>query len=777
MKVLRGEQAFALPTVVIASLILMIVLAAALSTSSSTRSALEEQYYNQLAREAAEAGWAKAEACIAQNGSITWSNANPLMPNTNCSGTVTTACPNDACYLVNSSNTRTYFSVGAAASQGSSSSTSYTVASYTQLIRVSSGTIWKTLTNSFNYTSSYKDAPLISAGSGINGANSSAYVTTSGNKVYGFGTNGAGQLNDAATPSTVLVPKEIALPSGVSYVKKVMDSGMGQGFVCIIGSDDEPYCRGSGMGLTATWTKIGIPVALNAYDLSVNGATINTNGSGTGNMCVTAGTSTMDMQAYCVGWNGYGQLGNGTTSNVPLGAATKFILPAGLVAKSVETQSSQTCVIANNDTAYCAGRNDVGQITANANTNVTTPSYFAIYAAGGMPRKVKQIVMPYYGAGLNIAALTTDGSIWVSGDRTAGLMGNTAMTGNTGTGYAEEWGNAPAAGGFYATGGDIRSSVNTNQCIDNNGGTLADQNPVQFYTCNNSVAQKWMYTDDTQAIWLTMDTGGTGSNFCLDIPGGNAVSMQQVKIHTCNQTMAQRWRILANGSIQSVVNPSMCLDTPDNVGNNGQPVVLYGCSGSAIQKLTISGRVYSWRGIIATPNTICGIRSDQWTGVWCAGDNSLGQMANVSGIGGGAHGSACGGVSGGAANMNIVGSVKVDLSKFSKNWQYQYNTLLVIGTDGQVYGAGANMYGKLGSGTLGDSANNYRQCTTLKMQLPAGVSAVDMSTRSQLSTYILGNDGKVYSTGLNNLGQLGDGTTTNRLSPVPVYIPRTGYAY
>lgn len=774
----RGERGFALPTVVVSSLILMMVLAGMLSTTSSTRVALEEQYYNQLSREAAEAGQIKAAACIAQTGTPAWTDAKPLMPNTDCSGNVLAACPANVadCYIATSGNIRTYFSIGAATVL-SNGRAQYSVSAYTQLTRPSSGLVWKSFQNTVNYTNSFNDTPYVASGTGLNGAGATVFVNTYGGKMYGFGANSAGQVSDTASPLTVLAPQEMSLPAGVTSAKKVMDSGMGQSFLCIIGVDEQAYCRGSGMGLTAAWTKIGLPASYRAFDLSVNGGTVATNGSGTGNMCVLAGVSTMDMQAYCVGWNAYGQLGNGTTTNVPLAAATRFGTPAGLTVKSVETQSAQTCVIASNDKAYCAGRNDVGQITANANTNVTTPSDFAIYAAGGKQRKVKQIIMPYYGSGLNIAALTTDGSIWISGDRTGNLFGNTVATGNTGTGYAEEWGNAPTGHGYHATGGDIRSSVNTNQCIDNNGGTLADQNPVQFYTCNNGVAQKWMYTDDTQALWLTLDSGGTGSNFCLDIPGGNAVSMQQVKVHTCNQTPAQRWNILPNGSIQSVLNPSLCLDTPDNIGTNGQPVVLYGCSGSAIQKLTISGRVYSWRGIIATANTICGIRSDIWTGVWCAGDNSLGQMANVSGIGGGAHGTACGGTSGGAANMNILGAIKVDVSKFSKNWQYQYNSLLVIGTDGQVYGAGANMYGKLGNGTLGESANSYRECYTKKMQLPAGVSAVDMSTRSQHSTYVLGNDGKVYSMGLNNLGQLGDGTTTNRLSPVPLSLPRTGYAY
>ena len=154
-------------------------------------------------------------------------------------------------------------------------------------------------------------------------------------------------------------------------------------------------------------------------------------------------------------------------------------------------------------------------------------------------------------------------------------------------------------------------------------------------------------------------------------------------------------------------------------------------------------------------------------------------MANVgTSLGGGVHGSQCANPSsGGALNANFASGSKVDYEKLSTEWMYQYDSLLVIAQDGQVYGGGRNAYGKLGNNVLGDSLNSYRQCTTVKMQLPLGVTAMDMSTRDEYSTYVLGGDGKVYATGRNNLGQLGDGSTTNRLKPVVVSLPNAGSAY
>ena len=56
MKRLQNRFGFALPTVMMVSLIMITLLAAALQFVSSSQSALSRQYYLQLAREAGESG-------------------------------------------------------------------------------------------------------------------------------------------------------------------------------------------------------------------------------------------------------------------------------------------------------------------------------------------------------------------------------------------------------------------------------------------------------------------------------------------------------------------------------------------------------------------------------------------------------------------------------------------------------------------------------------------------------------------------------------------------
>jgi hypothetical protein len=81
------KKGFALPTVLIASIVMLTVLLVSISSETAVRDSVQNQYYQQLAQTAGEAGVAYAEACLAANGNVPqWSDAHPLTPSTDCSG-------------------------------------------------------------------------------------------------------------------------------------------------------------------------------------------------------------------------------------------------------------------------------------------------------------------------------------------------------------------------------------------------------------------------------------------------------------------------------------------------------------------------------------------------------------------------------------------------------------------------------------------------------------------------------------------------------------------
>jgi alpha-tubulin suppressor-like RCC1 family protein len=88
-----------------------------------------------------------------------------------------------------------------------------------------------------------------------------------------------------------------------------------------------------------------------------------------------------------------------------------------------------------------------------------------------------------------------------------------------------------------------------------------------------------------------------------------------------------------------------------------------------------------------------------------------------------------------------------------------------LGNDSKAYCWGFGVDGRLGDGT----ATHYR-ATPEAVTNPPGVTFTRISA-GYGHTCAIGNDTKTYCWGSNSYGRVGDGTTTDRLSPVPVDAP------
>jgi alpha-tubulin suppressor-like RCC1 family protein len=84
---------------------------------------------------------------------------------------------------------------------------------------------------------------------------------------------------------------------------------------------------------------------------------------------------------------------------------------------------------------------------------------------------------------------------------------------------------------------------------------------------------------------------------------------------------------------------------------------------------------------------------------------------------------------------------------------------LAIKSDGSVWAWGNNAFGQLGNGTTTSRST--------PIQVP-GLAGVVAATAGEAFSIAVKSDGSVWTWGLNPSGQLGDGTTTNRSSPVQV---------
>jgi|GEM_PF-2417527 len=99
----------------------------------------------------------------------------------------------------------------------------------------------------------------------------------------------------------------------------------------------------------------------------------------------------------------------------------------------------------------------------------------------------------------------------------------------------------------------------------------------------------------------------------------------------------------------------------------------------------------------------------------------------------------------------------------------------VLKSDGTVWSWGENSQGQLGNGTT----TTY----SLTPVQASGLTDVAAIAASSANTVALKNDGTVWAWGYNNMGQLGDGSTTNRTAPVQtsgltgVTAVAAGFAY
>jgi len=760
MKFRGGMSGFALPTVVISSLVLMIVLVAGLSAVTSTNTSLQEQYYDQLTREAAEAGIAMAQSCLQQNGIAQWSDSSPLRPSTSCSGGV--ACTNNpTCYVMSSNNIKTTFSVGSAVAL-QNGSYSIAVAGTTMLLRTSNQAVLRSIPSSQNATITLATLPKVAGGAGWANNGHIGVLQSADRQLYAYGDNSNYQITDSGTPAMVMTPVKMSLPLGVTYVNKVVTSGQGASYVCIIGSDNQAYCRGKpGNGETSpfsgnTWNKIsGWPIGYNVYTISINGY-------GYDNVCVLAGVSQATAGAYCVGTSSWGRLGAGPSAMLPYyyaNNAQQFILPNGIYAAKISTMMDQTCVLTTTNDVYCAGSDFDGQLTW-VNSGESTPIKFNLPNG----RKAADVLVGQYHNLVNVNSvhvLATDGTIWTAGSYADGNAGNGTTSGSTGTSQT------PVLFGGFGVGGtgDAIRLASQPKCIDNSGWVAANDNPVVIWDCATDISnqgQRWLYNQVTHVI----ENIATGK--CLDIPNGTMVAGAQLEIYDCNGSSAQRFTFNVSGAITPDAGPGLCIDVIGGDVTNGTRLQLYTCLGNFQQTYTKGVNINGWRSMMSGNNYFCGLRDDTSSGMLCAGLNTYGQLMNWgASVGGSNVGAACT-TSSTPQAVQLPAGEKVDWTKMDSEWAYQYDSLVVLTQSGKLYGAGRNIYGKLGNGALGDSANGYRSCSVTKFQMASGVTALGFSARDEFSTYILGSDGSLYATGMNNNGQLGVGSTSNMTVPTRV---------
>ena len=228
-------------------------------------------------------------------------------------------------------------------------------------------------------------------------------VTLSGT-AYCWGSNGSAQLgNGTASLAANVVP--VAVSGGLTFAAV----SAGSSHTCGVTPSGAAYCWG---GNLVGQLGNGTPSLANFVPVAVSGGlTFAGVSAGPEYTCgVTRGAA-----AFCWGYNFFGALGNGTTTN----SATPVAVTGALAFTAVSTGGA-TCGVTPSGAAYCWGYDDFGVV---GNGTATRPTPLAV--PGG-------VTFAAVSAGADhTCGVTPSGAAYCWGNNFAGALGNGTTTSST----------------------------------------------------------------------------------------------------------------------------------------------------------------------------------------------------------------------------------------------------------------------------------------------------------------------------------------------------------
>ena len=244
--------------------------------------------------------------------------------------------------------------------------------------------------------------PAVAVVTAIDGANYFSCAVVDGG-VQCWGLNGDGELGNNSIVSSLVPVQTIAAGSGVTAVA----TGAAHGCAVVNGGVKCWGYNANGQLGNGSTTQSTVPV-----DVSGLTSNVGTIEAGENHTCAITGSGGLK----CWGYNGFGQLGNGSTtqSTVPVDVSG---LTSGVSA--VANGAFHTCAILTTGGVKCWGRNDQGQLGNGANAQQNVAVNVSSLSSG-----VKAIDAGY----LHTCALLTNGGLKCWGYNPFGQLGDGGTT-------------------------------------------------------------------------------------------------------------------------------------------------------------------------------------------------------------------------------------------------------------------------------------------------------------------------------------------------------------
>ena len=255
------------------------------------------------------------------------------------------------------------------------------------------------------------------------GATHSLALATDGT-IYAWGKNEYGQLgNDSTTNSPV--PVAVKTAGTPMDGKTIIQIHAGYEHSLALASDGTVYAWGrnnSGQLGKNDATDTHIPAAVQTLGTPMAGKVIVQLAAGNSQSMALASDGTV----YTWGWNQYGQLGNGTTTNsrIPVAVVTTGTPLAGKTISQIAAGNAHALAMTDDGAIYSWGWNQYGQLGNGTTTNSRIP--IAIVTTG-TPLAGKMITQITSGGSPNSLVLADDGTMYTWGWGQYGQLGDSTI--------------------------------------------------------------------------------------------------------------------------------------------------------------------------------------------------------------------------------------------------------------------------------------------------------------------------------------------------------------
>ncbi len=260
--------------------------------------------------------------------------------------------------------------------------------------------------------------PAVSAG----GAHSCALSSAGTVKCWGYnayGELGNGTTTDSSTPVQV---KDVA---GTGTLSNVIQISVGAYHSCALLSGGTVDCWGyNGEGELGNGTTTDSSTPVQVKDVAGTGTLSNVTQISTGyyHTCALLSGGAVD----CWGYNYYGELGNGTTTDSHIPVQVKDVAGTGTLSNvtQISTGYYHTCALLTGGTVECWGYNGDGELGNGTTTDSHIPVQVKDVAGTGTLSNVTEISSGYP----HTCALLTGGTVDCWGRNTEGELGNGTTT-------------------------------------------------------------------------------------------------------------------------------------------------------------------------------------------------------------------------------------------------------------------------------------------------------------------------------------------------------------